>query len=246
VSGTFRSTLSEQNIPFQWYGGRIAAVVEEVVEVSRTPSSGRRAQASRNDERILAAAREVLVDDPSAPIAAVADAAGVGMSALYRRYPSKEALLHTICADGLGRYIAAVEAALADDGDPWEVFVSFMRRVVDADTHSLTQRLAGSFSPDDALQAEARRAEALNEELFDRTRAAGVLRPDLTVVDVAMTFELVAGVRLGERDRTRRLRHRYLALVLDGMQRQDGQALPAGPPTWPELSERWNPGVPAP
>ena len=57
------------------------------------PLSGRRAEAARNDGVILRAAREVFLDDPSAPIAAVAERAGVGIGALYRRYPSKDALL---------------------------------------------------------------------------------------------------------------------------------------------------------
>ena len=70
--------------------------------------------------------------DPGAPIAAVAEHAGVGISALYRRYASKEELLRRLCGDGLKAYLAAAEAALADDGDPWEAFARFMRRVVDA------------------------------------------------------------------------------------------------------------------
>src|SRR5919107_333413 len=102
-------------------------------------SSGRRAQAARNDERILEAARPVFVADPGAPIAAVAHEAGVGIGALYRRYPSKDRLLQALCADGLGRYIAAVEGALADEGDPWEAFCGFMRAAVDADASALTQ-----------------------------------------------------------------------------------------------------------
>jgi hypothetical protein len=53
----------------------------------------RRAQAARNDQRILDAAREAFVADPGAPIAAVAKRAGVGIGALHRRYPSKEELL---------------------------------------------------------------------------------------------------------------------------------------------------------
>ena len=65
----------------------------------------RGARRARNDERILAAARAVFVADPSAPIAAVARHAGVGMSALYARYASKEDLLRALCADGLRRYI---------------------------------------------------------------------------------------------------------------------------------------------
>src|SRR3954454_14948582 len=74
-------------------------------------ASGRRAQAARNDELILEAAREVFVANPSAPIADVAKRAGVGISALYRRYPSKEDLLRELCADWLRRYISAAAAA---------------------------------------------------------------------------------------------------------------------------------------
>src|SRR3954451_10472310 len=108
-------------------------------------TSGRRAQAARNDEVILAAARAVFVADPGAPIAAVAREAGVGIGALYRRYPSKEGLLQALCADGLGRYLAAAEAALADDGDPWSAFCGFMRAALDVMASSLTPRPAGLF-----------------------------------------------------------------------------------------------------
>ena len=125
------------------------------MNVASTPLSGRRAEAARNDRRILDAARAVFVADPGAPIAAVAEHAGVGISALYRRYASKEELLRRLCGDGLKAYLAAAEEALADDGDPWEAFARFMRRVVDADTHSLTSRLAGAFTPTDELNRDA-------------------------------------------------------------------------------------------
>jgi AcrR family transcriptional regulator len=52
--------------------------------------SGRRAEAARNDQRVLEAAREVLAMTPDAPLALVARRAGVGIGSLYRRYPSKE------------------------------------------------------------------------------------------------------------------------------------------------------------
>ena len=75
--------------------------------------SGRKAQAARNDGLILDAARTVFLRDPSAPIAAVAAEAGVGISALYRRYANKDAMLASLCAEGLDRYIAAAERSLA-------------------------------------------------------------------------------------------------------------------------------------
>src|SRR5215468_2177426 len=102
------------------------------------PLSGRRAQAMRNDQLVLDAARAVFTADPGAPIAAVAERAGVGISVLYRRYRSKDELLQRLSMDGLERYIAAAQAALVEDGDPWVAFADFMRRCVDAGTGSLT------------------------------------------------------------------------------------------------------------
>ena len=203
------------------------------------PLSGRRAEAARNDERILQAAHEVFVANPEAPISAVAERAGVGIGALYRRYASKEDLLRRLCADGLARYISAVEEALADEGDPWEAFVGFMRRAVDADSSALTVRLAGTFQPTEDLYREAARAQELNERLFERTRAAGALRPDATVNDVALLLEQLASIRLGDGSRTHQLRHRYLTLGLDGLRAPGRTPLPGPPPNWQELSGRW-------
>jgi AcrR family transcriptional regulator len=209
------------------------------MSTASTPLSGRRAEAARNDQRILDAARAVFVADPGAPIAAVSEHAGVGISALYRRYPSKEELLRRLCGDGLASYIAAAEEALADDGDPWEGFARFMRRVVDADTHSLTARLAGTFTPTDELNRDAGIAQELNERLVERARAAGAIRDDLDVNDLSMVFEQLASIRLGDEARTRQLRHRYLALLLEAMHGPASSPLPGPPPTWRELTARW-------
>jgi AcrR family transcriptional regulator len=210
------------------------------MEPTSRPLSGRRAQAARNDQRILEAARQVFVADPAAPVAAVAERAGVGMSALYRRYPSKEQLLARLAGDGLRRYLAAAEAALADDGDPWAAFATFLGAIVDADTHSLTVRLAGTFTPTPDLYDDALRAQALNERLLARTKAAGAVRPDLDVNDLSLLFEQVASVRLGDPERTRQLRHRYLGLLLDALRTPSPSPLSGPPPTWTEISRRWD------
>src|SRR3954447_2626256 len=136
--------------------------------MERTAQSGRRAEAGRNDERVPAAPRGGFIANPLAPIADVAKGAGVGISALYRRYPSKEALLRELCADGLRRYISAAEAAMADEADPWQAFASFMQRVVAADAASLTQKLAGTFEPSEDLYRAASYAGELNAQVFER------------------------------------------------------------------------------
>lgn len=201
--------------------------------------SGRRAEAARNDGRILDAAREVFVEDPGAPISAVAERAGVGISALYRRYESKENLLRHLSGEGLRRYIAVVETVLADEGDPWSAFAEFMRRGVEADTNSLTQRLAGTFAPTEELNREGARAHELTRRLLDRTKAAGVLRADLEAGDLSLIFEQLAAVRIGDRQRTGQLRRRYLALMLEALRAPSESRLPGPAPSWEEIRRRW-------
>jgi AcrR family transcriptional regulator len=201
---------------------------------------GRQAEAARNDQRILEAARAVFTTDPNAPISAVAEHAGVGISALYRRYRSKEELLQQLSLDGLRRYIAEVEAALTDDGEPWEAFAAFMRRAVDADTNSLTLHLAGTFTPTEAHWRDGEMAFQLNVRLLDRTKAAGVLRPEIEVSDLSLLFEQLAAIKVGDPERTRQLRQRYLALLLDAMRDTSATPLPGPPPSWEEISRRWS------
>jgi AcrR family transcriptional regulator len=206
---------------------------------SATPLSGRRAQAARNDVRILEAARAVFVADPDAPISAVAEHAGVGISAVYRRYENKEELLRRLCADGLARYAAAAEAALADPRPPAEAFADFMRRIVDANTHALTLRLAGTFESTDELRREAIRAQEFTVRLVERAQQAGVLRTDLTPEDLSCVFEQLAAIRVGDDQRTSELRHRYLALQLDALLGSHTSELPGRAPSWEEISRRW-------
>src|SRR5919204_6869634 len=140
--------------------------------------SGRRAQAARNDRRILEAAREVFLADPDAPISAVAQHAGVGCGAFYRRHASKDELLQRLAADGMERYLAEVRAALADDRDPWIAFTRFMRRCIDIGAGALTQRLAGSFTATEELTRQGREIHEATQQLLDRTQEAGGRRKD--------------------------------------------------------------------
>ncbi|WP_040813857.1 TetR/AcrR family transcriptional regulator [Nocardia concava] len=199
---------------------------------------GRKAQAARNDEVILAAAREVFLADPKAPISAVAERAGVGISALYRRYPSKEELLRTLCYDGLHRYNVEAEAALANS-DGWTALVDFLRRVVDADVHSLVVHLAGTFTPDESILPEVHRSSDLNNEILRRAQESGRLRLGVTVADFGLILESCAAVSLPDLIRTTQLRRRVLALLIDGLA-ADGE-LPGPPPEPGEFAGRWQP-----
>ncbi len=117
-----------------------------------TPLPGRKAEAARNDTAILDAAREVFLRDPQASMAVVARTAGVGVGGLYRRYPSKDALLQKLCGDGLREFVALARSAADDPGDPFDALAGFLRQVVSADLHALTVRLGGTFVSTGALR----------------------------------------------------------------------------------------------
>ena len=196
--------------------------------------NGRKAQAARNDTAILEAARAVYAADPGAPIATVAARAGVGISALYRRYPSKDELLRKLCGDGLKEYISAAEAALADGGDAFKVFRRFMTRVVAADAHTLTASLTRALEPtSEALFRDATKAQDLGERVFKRAQKGGAVRTDAVAEDMANVFEQLAAIRGPSAKRTAELRKRYLTLQLDGLRpRKKSQTLPGPPPRW--------------
>jgi AcrR family transcriptional regulator len=209
--------------------------------------SGRRREAARNDVEILAAAREVFLADPSAPISAVAVRAKVGISALYRRYASKDDLLRELARDGLARYTAELETALADDRDPWIVYADCLTRILDGGSQALAQRLAGTFTPTPDLSELARRAGALALAVHQRAQQAGVLRADVTPADIVLLLETLSSITVPSRDDSPALRRRYLALVLQAL-RAPGSGprstpgsgpLPGPVPDPAELAARW-------
>ena len=133
------------------------------------------------------------------------------------------------------------ETALADDGDPWDAFSGFLRRIVEADVHSLTVRLAGTFTPTPDMFADAQRSGELNDQLVARAKASGDLRDDVEPEDLTLILEMVAAIRsgvFGDEQRTSELRQRYLSLCLDGLKRGD-EPLDGPPPTDAELGRRW-------
>lgn len=205
------------------------------------PLSGRKAQAARNDKLILEAAHEVFVADPGAPIAEVAKRAEVGISALYRRYPSKEDLLRKLCGDGLARHVELVQEAVDAEGDIWEAFCHFMRQIVAADTASITVKLAGTFTPTPDMFAAGAAGAELNDVLMRRMHDAGAIREDAGIGDVIMVTESLATIDIGDAERTREVRLRSLELYLQALRAPGRGPLPGTPPTETEMNARWIP-----
>jgi len=199
---------------------------------------GRQAEARRNDERVLDAALEVLTRDPQAPMSSVAELAGVGQASLYRRYPSKEALLARVCENGMGRVREGARSALEAPGDPWVALSGFLRWYLESGTPQLAG-LLGSFSPEEALFDLARETNELIQRLVERTAEAGRMRSDISGGDLSVIVGRLSGLEGGDPERDAALRERYLTLALQGLAQLDAPELPGRAPDPEELERPW-------
>jgi AcrR family transcriptional regulator len=204
------------------------------------PLGGRRAEAARNDVRVLRAAREVLTVDPDAPTSDIACRAGVGVGTLYRRYAGREALVVALCLDGVRALSAEAARALEQvDADPWAAFAGYMTGAYHAGAGALGASVMGSFTPTEELVDESRRAADGLGDLLARAQAAGAVREDVTTEDVGLLFEQLRAVRLGDDRRSGELQRRYLALVMQALRAPAAGPLPGPPPGWDEIRRRW-------
>src|SRR2546423_3402717 len=86
-----------------------------------------RADARRNHDKLVAAARAVFTEDgTSAPLEDVAERAGVGIGTLYRHFPTRQALLEAVYLEevqAIARVAAELEAL-----PPWEALSQWLQR----------------------------------------------------------------------------------------------------------------------
>ena len=196
---------------------------------------GRQAEAARNDQRVLEAAREVIATEGfDAPVSAIAERAGVGIGSLYRRYGSKIELLQRLCVLAMQQAIAAAEAGLADE-DPWRGLSSYVQTCVAFHSGALAP-LAGHIPTTPEMRQTAAHSFRLLDQLVERAP----LRPDASSLDIAWLTELFARTR--PRHATSEDAHvhdRLLAIALDGLRDGARDPLPSPAPTRKHYAGRW-------
>ena len=177
-----------------------------------------RADARRNYEKLVAAARDVFTEHgSSASLEAVAERAGVGIGTLYRHFPTRQALLEAVYVDE----VEAIARSVRDlaDVEPWEALERWCRSYVGfATTKRALMDALLEAAPDSDVLAKCRTAiREAGDELMGRGRRAGVVRPDVGFLDVGrMVSQIAVAPNATAEDKERMLR-----LVLDGLRYRD-------------------------
>ena len=196
-----------------------------------------RADALRNRERIVTAAREMFVEfGPQVPFDEIARRAGVGNATLYRNFPERADLVQEVVVSVMARTTDLAEEA-AEEDDTFAALRRFIHAAADERIGALCPMLDGAFDKDHPeLRAERERLEEAVQGLVDRAQQAGRLRTDVGVGDLMIAVSQLTrplpGTACLNMDR---FVHRHLQLFLDGMRAPARSELPGVAATVEEL-----------
>jgi AcrR family transcriptional regulator len=190
-----------------------------------------RADAARNRDAIIAAARSVFTEQGlGAPLDEIARRAGVGNATLYRRFPTREELVQAALLGPMAEYLAAADDGLADP-DPWAGFRDYVLRLcqIQARDRGLADLLVTTIrTPSGELEQLRGAAFERTRQLIERAQDTGALRVDFRHQDLPLLLMANAGLVARTQNQAPDSWRRVAAFLLDGLQAQ--AATPAPPP----------------
>jgi AcrR family transcriptional regulator len=176
----------------------------------------RRADARRNYDKVLAAAREAFAEGgESTALEEIARRAGVGIGTLYRNFPNRQALLETLYLEEV-EGICRMAEEQRDSADPWEALTTWFDRFIGyiATKQALAAELTNYLDRDAQLFKSSRAALwAAGEPLLTRAQEAGVVRPDAEIGDVMHMVMGIAKVPAADPNQTTHI----VRMALDGL-----------------------------
>ena len=184
-------------------------------DTTHTDIRPKRADARRNEEKLVTAAREAFAErGAETSLEDIARRAGVGIGTLYRHFPTRPALLEAVYIDEVETICRSADefAAL----EPWEAFTSWLRRYARfaATKRALFDELLPYIGQDaEVFQSCKSAIGATGDALLLRAQQAGAVRPDVTFMDVARMVGGIATIRMAEQDDIERI----LEVALDGL-----------------------------
>jgi AcrR family transcriptional regulator len=176
----------------------------------------KRADARRNYDKVLAAAREAFAEGgESTALEEIARRAGVGIGTLYRNFPNRQALLETLYLEEV-EGICRMAEEQRESADPWEALTSWFERFIGyiATKQALAAELTNYLDRDAQLFKSSRAALwAAGEPLLTRAQEAGVVRPDAEIGDVMHMVMGIAKIPSADPSQTTHI----VRMALDGL-----------------------------
>ena len=178
-----------------------------------------RADAQRNLNRVLEAATEAFAEHGAdVSVDEIARRAGVGHATVFRRFPTKEALIAAVVLARVESISALADAALERD-DPGQAFHDFVWAVAElhASDKETFEGMAGRCRDVPGVAEANETLKVSIGRLVERAQDAGAVRRDIDGADVPMLMASAINAALQLRSSEPELWRRYLGVVLDGL-----------------------------
>jgi AcrR family transcriptional regulator len=181
-----------------------------------------RADARRNIERLLDAARVAIArDGPDASLDDIARDAGVGSGTLYRHFPTRVALLEAVYRGEVERLCAEGDRLLESGTEPGQALSEWLRAyvTVGAMKRGLMGPLTTALGQDSDLFSSCKAmVKSTGGRLVENAQQAGVIRDDVELMDILTLVSAIshAGELTGEGSE---LSERLLTVAIDGLRR---------------------------
>ncbi|MFJ8025298.1 TetR/AcrR family transcriptional regulator [Streptomyces sp. NPDC096311] len=193
-----------------------------------------RADAVRNSEKLLRAAREIFAEQgPDAPLEDIARRAAVGISTLYRHFPDKAVLVRAALTQHYAEEVAPVIEQSLSDEDPRRGLTTAVEAAVSSAAHQYNLLAAARVSGALSMETTTLFFDSL-APLIERGQRAGAIRGDLTLDDVRRIMVMLVGI-LWTVDPVTEDWRRYVLLVLDALSPEGASPLPPASPMALEL-----------
>jgi AcrR family transcriptional regulator len=186
--------------------------------------TGLRADARRNREQIIAAAREVFLEQGiHASLEEIARRAGVGIATLYRRFPDRHALVRQVALGNLALIGEELDRATAEHPDAWGALAQLLRRLVELRVGVFMPMLASNLEEDlrgegGELKASRDRLVERMEQLIHAAQQEGRLRQGIGPIDLLSSIiKLSRPLPVISAELNELLTNRQLELFLGGL-----------------------------
>jgi AcrR family transcriptional regulator len=186
-----------------------------------------RADARRNREAIIAAAKRLFADEGlDAQMPDVAKAAKVGVGTVYRHFPTKEDLIAALAGDRFERLAEKARAGIVAE-DPWEGLCDFIRfsAEIQAADRGLCE-VMGSRPEVMSASAYAVGLDKLCDQLVKRAQRSGDLRKDLDWEDIPMIACSLGRITAAEEGPAVGRWPRLVEIIIDGLRAPSRSRLP--------------------
>jgi AcrR family transcriptional regulator len=205
------------------------------------PETSLRADARRNRDQILAAAKSIFAaSGADVPMEEIARAAGVGVGTLYRRFPDRDALIRAVAMDNFERVLIDARVIAAEEVSPWRGLERLLRQSIELQLSvqlaMVSHRALAILKGDPEVRRLRDEILTVLDDFVRGAQAEGKLRTDVGAGDIAILFATLLRQMHAKTDEVAAMAAgRCVGIMIDGLSARPGTPLPGRPITSRDL-----------